>query len=575
MEAGKRDITTVFNRARTLEIPFFQRSYVWKKENWERFADDLIAVSQRKEGYFLGSIILKQKGTSSDAKVGDARLVIDGQQRLTSLALFFRVLCDARKQAELFGQVFFNLAGQVTLRHNRNDIEVFEAALGGTLNKVVRERAAGNLVLGAFDYFRSRAKELAHLDPMDLINHVYFVGIDLGQDEDEQQIFDTINSLGVDLTTAELLKNELFDRSDLHLFETTWLPAFETDEGRRQYWSMPVTAGRLRRQNIDLFLQSFLVTQPGVPDEMRVGALFSEYKKHLQQRVDDRATFIRGLTAAGDTYRSAVDPESLNDPLDPSDAEGRMNLLVFGLQMTTVLPYFLHVMRTVGDAKERASMLRLVESFVMRRLIAGETNKHYNRFFVQLARADVNTAAGLVRRLREAEDPGAQLPSDDAVRRGFQETNLTNQQARVVLYLIEASIRDEERHTTTLAGYPHYTLEHVMPKKWRNHWDSVPEDRVDLRNKTLRKLGNLTLLSSALNREIRDSGWRQKKEGTKKRPGLMRYGTGLEIFDEDLKEEAWTEEQIVARGNRLASAAIGPRVWPLPEESLGTPTFRG
>ena len=242
-----------------------------------------------------------------------------------------------------------------------------------------------------------------------------------------------------------------------------------------------------------------------------------------------------------------------------------MNLLVFGLQMTTVLPYVLHVMRTVEDAKERASILRLVETFVMRRLIADETNKHYNRFFVQLARADVNTLRDLVSRLLEADDPGAQVPSDDAVRRGFQETNLTNQQARVVLYLIESSIRDDERHTTTLAGYRHYTLEHVMPKKWRNHWDPVPDDRVDLRNKTLRKLGNLTLLSSTLNREIRDSAWLRKKEGTKGKPGLNRYGTGLEIFDEDLKEEAWTEDHIVARGDRLASAAIGPRVWPLPE----------
>ena len=72
MEAGKRNINDIFNRARVLEIPFFQRSYVWKEENWERFLSGMAVVATGRP-HFLGSVILKQRNTDSTAKLGDTR----------------------------------------------------------------------------------------------------------------------------------------------------------------------------------------------------------------------------------------------------------------------------------------------------------------------------------------------------------------------------------------------------------------------------------------------------------------------------------------------------------------------
>lgn len=565
MDAGRRDITMIFNKARTLEVPFFQRSYVWEKENWERFADDLIDVGMDPRGYFLGSIILKQKDTSAGKAIGDVRVVVDGQQRLTSLVLFFRVMCDGRERTDLFDKVFINLADDLILKHNQNDIEVFAAiAREGKVPSDLRERYRENRVLRAFDYFESRRDELVVIDPIVLIQHLYVVGIDLGKDEDEQQIFDTINSLGVDLTTAELLKNRLFDRSDVELFDATWRPAFEASEDRRQYWSQLVTAGRAHRQNIDLFLQAFLLNQPNVTDDVRVGTLFHDYTKYLDEHVLAHTAFIREITTAADTYRRSVDPSLLDQAIDGSDACERLNLVVFGLQTTTVLPYFLYLLRDVEDRDERDAMLRLVETYLLRRLVSGATTKHYNRFFAGLAHNGVRKYADLVERLTRSDDPSTSLPSNDDVAEGFQATNLTNQQARIVLYLIELSIRDETHYSTSLAGYSHYTLEHIMPKKWQNRWPSVSEEQVETRNKLLLKLGNLTLLSAQLNRSIRDADWKTKKVGSGDRGGLLRYGVGLEIFQQDLAEDDWTEEHIRARGIRLAERAVSADVWPYP-----------
>src|SRR5882672_8822528 len=100
VEAGKRNITDIFNRMRLLTIPFFQRSYVWDEENWERLLSDYQTVATTKRPYFLGSVILKQQPTSSGFNTGDTRIVIDGQQRLTTLLLFFKVLYQARKKED-------------------------------------------------------------------------------------------------------------------------------------------------------------------------------------------------------------------------------------------------------------------------------------------------------------------------------------------------------------------------------------------------------------------------------------------------------------------------------------------
>jgi hypothetical protein len=563
MEAGKRDVTAIFNRARTLEIPFFQRAYVWEEESWERFVDDLISAPLRTTGYFLGSIILKQKPVGTGSRIGDVRVVVDGQQRLTSLVLFFRVLCDELEKFQFFDDVFTNLAGDLTLQHNHNDIEVFEAlASGQGVNNALEERYADNRVLGAWRYFRSRRKEIAQVEPMTLLSRLYFVGIDLGAEEDEQQIFDTINSLGVELTAAELLKNHLFDRKDLPLFEETWKTSFEASETQKQYWGRNVTSGRQRRQNIDLFLQAHLLSEDDGPSDFRVGDLFQGYKDFLEESEVERPQFARRLTLSADRYGERVDPSLLEQGIDGDDAHERFNIVVFGLQTTTVLPFYLRILRSVENSEEQSRMVRLLESYLLRRMVAGESPKNYNNFFASLARGGVDSYAELLARFLESDDPSSRFPKDDAVRRGFQETNLTNRQARVVLYLLEASIRDSSRHSTALAGFKHYTLEHVMPKKWRNHWPSIPEEQAEERDQVLRKLGNLTLLSSKLNTSIRDSDWDRKKEGSKARAGLKRYGAGLEIFDQDLREDVWDEARIRARGLRLAEQAIGSDVWP-------------
>ena len=91
----------LFRSSRILEIPHFQRSYVWDEDQWSRFLDDMIYVSESKDTYFLGSVILKQQEIPSSYQTGDVRTIIDGQQRLTTITLFFKALYERNETKEV------------------------------------------------------------------------------------------------------------------------------------------------------------------------------------------------------------------------------------------------------------------------------------------------------------------------------------------------------------------------------------------------------------------------------------------------------------------------------------------
>ena len=202
MDAGKATISGVFNGSRLLEIPFYQRAYVWGEEQWERFLGDMEFVTASKRPYFLGSIILKQASSGNTwSEVSEVRTVIDGQQRLTTMVIFFKALCAKNGTNNLFERDFVLETGDVALRHGKYDRQDFEKVVSATGCEPLEGSSA---IVLAYNYFLKNI-DPEKVDRNTIKSNVQFVCIDLTEGEDEQQIFDTINSLGVRLTTAELL----------------------------------------------------------------------------------------------------------------------------------------------------------------------------------------------------------------------------------------------------------------------------------------------------------------------------------------------------------------------------------
>ena len=116
-------------------------------------------------------------------------------------------------------------------------------------------------------------------------------------------------------------------------------------------------------------------------------------------------------------------------------------------------------------------------------------------------------------KLRSGNDATTYIPTDEELLEGFQKSKLTNLQTKGILYLIESHIRPVNS-ATLLLGFDRYSLEHLMPKKWRNNWPAcASDDLAKQRDSKLLTLGNLAIIPQALNASIRDSDWATKKSG--------------------------------------------------------------
>ena len=345
MEAGKRTISDIFNGNRKLIIPFFQRTYVWKEEQWSRLIEDMEYISKTSKEYFLGSIILKSHPTPSNGSIGDVRTVIDGQQRLTTMAIFLKVLGLKTNQNNIVERLFTLDDGSIAMQHSQGDFEAFNRVMN--LTELEDIDPVRSNILNAYNFFKENVDE-NKLSIQRIRNFAQFVGIDLTPTEDEQQIFDTINSLGVKLTTGELLKNYFFSKETIAQYDQLWRPAFELDADTRDFWEQDVTSGRIKRNNIEAFLSAYLQIKVQDPiyavkseDKVlyrRTEGLFNNYKSFLadyvatsemdeytkKQKIDE---FIYDLTQYSKLYRTCFNAEALLSEVGSTPSLDRLNII--------------------------------------------------------------------------------------------------------------------------------------------------------------------------------------------------------------------------------------------------------
>jgi len=580
MQAYKKQIGDIFPRNKLLEIPFYQRAYVWGQEEWERLLEDLKGMCERDEEYFLGSVILKDttiKGANKENFAGKF-VVVDGQQRLTTLLVMMKVIALLNDDMETFDGFFVTKNKKkdfeaISLRHNFKDRPDFERVLG--LERL--EKISGtSRVVEAYNYFRTNIdKELAEVMDLNRMTELMtFVMITVDDGEDEQQIFDTINSLGIRLTTAELLKNYFFGSEDRAIYESHWANIFEKDEDTRTYWDQEIVTGRYKRSLIDLFFDSLLQilvedNELSVKEEEKkayekVEKLFHSYRSFIETKgYRSKQYVLETIKPYAEWFRATFRPDDCQRVVPRAPSSERINIVIFGLKNSTVIPYILYLRGQMPDDDATfEKMLGILEAFIMRRIVCRETTKNYNRFFNGLIRDDVETPGQLVGKLMSQEDMTTAYPDDATLKASFRkEYRLTSIQARSILYLLETAMWPEESSTSML-GYDTYSLEHLMPKKWRNHWVRLgDEDTEKIRDRTLLTLGNLAVIPQKLNDSISDSDWITKKAGNKKHDGLALCAGGIQSMVMPLASEDWNEDLISNRADILAGYATS--VWKL------------
>lgn len=590
MKAEARDLTFLSTEG-IVRIPFFQREYVWDEENWDELLANLGSAGR---SHFLGSLILKQQQTQSGAP--KEVLVIDGQQRLTTLSVLLKALydslddevrsnaLDAVRAVLFFKKSVFDKQFQVKIQHSHVDRSDFERVIrsgidgpglattdpGGRVVSCYRHFLAR---LGTADWPAERRSELfAYL--LDQQNKMLVV-IDLATTDDEQAIFDTINSAGVRLSGADIIKNALYQRAivamgqddAVALYDETWKQAFVADREALDFWSTERIAGRLTRDNLEILLHAIAVIEGFYdPDKNTMTELSSLYKARIRglETGDEVRGFAGEVQAYATLYREHLGAFGTAHAFGWDEPVARLMRILDAFQISTLHPLVLHALRQPEPrAKE---LLAQVERFIVRRVVAQGEMRSLNKLAKELiARPEL---------LHERE-----LETTDAdVSKGLRD--ISNKVAGEVLFWIELRRRAADpKHDLRRLPFG-YTLEHVMPQKWQTHWPLAPRKRADGsemtpeeleadRQEKVYSIGNMTLLTANLNSALRNAPFEKKVLGEGRKKGIREYAmltVTTEVVSEYDKDKTWDEEKIEARTVRLEREffALWPAATPTP-----------
>lgn len=587
MEAKARDLNFLSNEG-IVRIPFFQRQYVWGEENWLDLFEDLSDMTRT---HFLGSLILKQMPRQSGEP--NTLLVIDGQQRLTTLSLLLKALHDALPEenrgaalSHLRPILFYKqsaLAEQylVKIQHSRLDSAAYQMVIrAGIDGTTLVSDGPKSPVVDAYRFFLKKLEDQSVEFRRGLFDHLLnpdnkmLVVIDLQANDNEQAIFDTINSAGVRLSGADIIKNALYQRAiqllgqdnAVRLYREEWERPFLGDAAAAAFWDEERLTGRLNRTNLEILLHAIAVIDGFYdPDKDTLSDIGSRYKEMLDKVKTPRAgeAVARDISEYARIYREHLGEIDSTTPLTYSDSLARLLHILDVFQVSTLHPFILFVLRTRATEEAHRHLARL-ERFVVRRIVAGHETKSFNKLAKQLIK-DPET---LLERLRET--------TDEDVRTGL--TSISNKVAKVVLFWIELRRRNGDKKFDEVALSFNYSLEHIMPQKWSTHWPVPPlgpdGSPVDInaasgrRSNRIYWLGNMTLLSANLNSALQNATFERKIKGEGRKKGMGVYGT-LSITTGDVLEPfyagdpVWDEAKIEARTAALEAEVLA--IWGQPQ----------
>ena len=582
----------LFQKQVRYTIPAFQRPYVWSQEDqWEPLWDDVrnvaenyleeleqagndrVQAEQQTAPHFLGAVVLQQVPTA--ARDIEQREVIDGQQRVTTLQLLLdaiQQICEEqglRPAATRLAKLVTNdkdLIGDDSddlfkMWPTRMDRDAFRHAMD---NGLPVDGFEESLIVQAHEFFQQQVKkwledptgpEGDRIDALEtaVTGMLQMVVIDLGQKDDPNVIFETLNARGTPLEQSDLIKNFVLSQSpkDNTDPEQIWRGL---DDG---WWRGEVTQGRLRRPRLDMLLNYWLAMSTG--EDVGPSKVFDVFRGYTSERGLDgvMSDIKRDLSL----YRRFI-----TESRTPEEEQFyyRTNVMQAGV----IAPVLLLLLSAPYNA--RIGAFRALESFLVRRMVCRQTSKDYNRLIldlsVRLKEAGTTNADKIVAGfLADQTAYSREWPTDEAVAASLEWSPiyrlLTRGRLRFVLEGIEEKLRTAKSEPT---GVPkNLTIEHLMPVSWNATDWPLPVgvndgERKETRNRLIHTIGNLTLVNQKLNSAMSNAPWDSK------RGELLKHAV-LKLNAEMMSQARWDESLILDRSKRMAGLLT--ECWPGPNSA--------
>lgn len=626
LSEGRRFMVPLYQRKYqwhdTQLIPFW--------EDVEAKAVEVLEGESRFQHY-MGALILSPIGEAAQIGVTPRVQVVDGQQRLTTFQLFLAALREVAQKhkcedvAEHVRDYLFNKLKtkdidkltRFKLTPTPSDQEIFhdiiEQKYGTIRNRYGKHYWGGRVPkntqfpsLRAYEEFyrlinhfaQFGSAELSENDEHEgknptigdetdtneatqarlealltaLLNRMKLVVITLGEDDDAQVIFETLNSKGEPLLAMDLVRNNIFYRAEKEkaeiedLYNQLWAP-FD-----HSWWKEAAPFARPTRPRIDHFLTHVLAAETGQKISMR--ELYAEYRAFAVPKGRSRFEKVQDELNLLSEYSPIY--ETLEGRRDENRDLHWLGRKLGAWQVTTAYPVAMQVSSAKIESEEKSQLYRLVYSYIVRRALSGLTAKNLNRVFQSLSQvfiAEGPSVKAFEGYFAQRTGDSTRFPGDQEFRQGILSkpayTLAPQTRIKDVLWELEEASRTKFSENTTMPEG--LWTEHVLPISWNEDWPFEQEDFVDRwshephaenRNRILHTLGNLTLLTGSLNIASGNKGFLEKRK-------KLDEHTGLFLNKWFMKKMTWAEPDIRARGEALADMAVS--IWPsldVPESKL-------
>lgn len=577
-------------------IPVYQRNYTWEKENCELLYNDIVSSIKNEKNHFLGSLVY------STTKRNDIKScpIIDGQQRLTTIMLLLKAIDDLIKDPDNITKkkIRKNIYNEnceerykLKLKNSDNDNSELEKVLmGNTTNLDTSSKVVIN-----YNHFKSLIKKTIESEQwspdklVEGIDRLEIVEIVLNEGDSPQKIFESINSTGVKLTTADLIRNFLL---------MGILDVGKQTEIYKNYWI--TIESLIGKENIEKFFYDFLVSKDTRYIEEK--KVYENFKKYYINRnivgIEGIEKIFSEIVRYAQYYKLLV----LNDSKDYDEETNNLCNIFNILQHRTIYPFMLKVCNDFDDIrrlhiiskndegqdvkvelsndekklliereKEFNNIIKLFGNYAMRRNIANVASSSLRRFYSSLYnkifeknRNNYNCyfkACEAYLCTLKTED---KMPNDNMFKEGLLYSNMyATAKTRILRYFFDL-IENSGKEPVDMSEL---TIEHIMPETLSSQWkNNLGDNFQEIYDKYVHTLGNLSI--TGYNSEYSNDPFLSKKK--RYNDMLISGETKIVKLNEELKNnsnkdcdiEVWNDVQIEKRAERLSKIIMDKFAYP-------------
>lgn len=567
LQAGETTLNKLLNTSRQFIVPIFQRNYSWQKSQYEQLWFDILRASKFKEkqNHFIGSIVYIDMGTPAGRP--QQLLLIDGQQRLTTISILLCAIKDYVQKfnletklinlAKIKNQFLYNSdeidEDRYKLLLNVQDKETYIKLIDNTIFTV--NKPATNIIK-CYEFFYERIedfiKQHGQIDEFYAgIFKLSLVSISLDKDSDNpQMIFESMNSTGKDLSQTDLLRNyllmDLTPEKQTRLYKTYWKPMEEL-------FGEDIYKNDVNK--FDYFIRDFLTLKSDTGYICKINNVYENFKRYYLDNNCEKFAVLKDLFTYAKYYACI-------DLLQENDDELKLYWQEFKkLDSHVVYPFLLKLYddysRQILIKEDFKKILQVVISYLWRRAICEIPTNSLSKTFATLYQAvDKDDYVNSVIKAFVFKSSYKRFPSDYEVREKLQTKDIYH--FRLRKYLLEALENYYHKEPIDL-NTANYTIEHIMPQNIEHNlsWQQMlGEDWQEVHSLYLHTLGNLTI--TGYNAEMSNKSFWEKVNGES---GFKH--SHLKLNESIAQCDVWNKKAIQRRTNILTDIIL--KIWKYPE----------